>query len=248
MCVNGWSLLHKSLDIGQVYTTMPRDHHNHNHGHGHGHDEEHDHEHTHPPGEPPLPTTAAQSLLEYIDIGRIKVSNAVNPSTVGKLFTKEINTTPLCTDFGPELLITIPFTIPVKLVSVLITTPSPPEELKFYLKEQHDIESANNTKPTHMVQHPPNIGPSAEISASIVEHHLPRRKFPQTSEFSILLLGDLINNPNGKISISRLEIRGQALKPRKELPTSILYESAPNPNDHPIHERTEFQSSSTFNM
>lgn len=229
---------------------MPDDHHHHGHGHGHGHghDEEHDHEHTHPPGEPPLPTTSAQSLLAYIDVGRIKVSNAANPSAINNLFTKEDNPAPLRSDFGPEILITIPFTVPVKLASVLVTAPSPPEELKFYLKEQHDIESANNTRPTHSVQHPPSVGPSAELSAAIVEHHLPRRKFPQTTEFSILFTGDVANDSEVSIAISKLEIRGQALKPRKELPTSILYESAPNPSDHPIDQRASFTSSSTFNM
>lgn len=227
------------------------------------HTHSHSHSHTHPHGDPPVATTVAQSLNHRIDTPRLAAYNLRNPQhELPRLFKTQaarLETTPVFrSHFGPELLITIPFTGPVKLFSLLVRAapdaPHAPHTLRLYRNApQLSLDSVRTARPTYVCEHPAaasaaaSAADSAADTAGFVEHHLPRRKFAGTSTLTIFFDPGPAADPDAgpALELYALELRGDWAGPATRAPVALLYESAARREDHPVGQTADAAASSS---
>lgn len=221
------------MNCAEEATEEDHNHHNHNH-------EDH---HTHPHGDPPIATSVAQSLNHRIDTARLAAFNLRNrQSELPALFktadTRYESSPVFRSEFGPELLLSIPFTGPVKLFSLLVRA-SPDEQhaprtIKLYRNAPHlSLDTVRAARPTYVCEHPPAASSAAASAAGIfVEHHLPRRKFAGTTSLTVFFDSPDADGP--PLELYALELRGDWAGPSTGAPVSLLYESAARREDHPL--------------
>jgi hypothetical protein len=241
------------------------DHHSHSHSHSH--------HHTHAHGDPPLATTPAHSLYAAIDFPHCAAFNLANPSSELPLLFKDsshrFDVTPSFSSlYGPDLLLNIFFTGPVKIYSVIIRAHPDaafaPRTLRFFKNApQLSMETASTTRPLHIAEHPLGVGPvvpTNETSASItvpdadgqtfVEHHLPRRKFTGTTTLSIHISTSWASedaenaDEDSPTTLYAVEIRGEWAGPSTAMPLGLLYEAAARKEDHPVEQQTAHTNNS----
>lgn len=241
------------------------DHHQHDHDHDHDHDHgESQTHHTHAHGDPPMATTAAQSLYSVIDTSKLQAFNLGNrQSELPHLFKSNdarFEVKPVFRSlYGPELLVTVPFTGSAKVYSMILRTSSSaqhsPRDIRIFKNcPTLTLEDASrgHPRPTHVCQHLSGIGvdvDSETVSSvadptgnTFVEHHFPRRKFTGTTSLGIFFANSHESctlSPDEQdecppLKIVSIEIRGEFAGVTGRVPVGIIYESAARKEDHPL--------------
>lgn len=214
------------------------------HGHG-GHNHNHGHDHSH---EPPLETSASQSLFPYIYHDHIHSLNESHPDSARAVFRswdKRLQVDPhLESDADEQLLIHVPFTAVLRLHSLLIRSTSDdfaPKTIKLF-KNRSDIDFgiASQLSAVEKVTHPHGVGASAEEPGQpssgnnldeegIAEYALNRAHFSNTTSLTIFVED---NWGEETTKILYIGLRGQVTGKLSSAPVVTIYEAAANPADH----------------
>ena len=204
--------------------------HNHDHYDGEGHDHSHDgHDHSHD-----LEPALQSSLYTQIEFDKVITLNEADPGSgtaiVKKTWTERLSEDPVLeSDADEQLLMHIPFAGSCKLYSVLIRTcdtPSAPLTLKLYRnRDDLDFSTASDLTPTQKLTLP-RTNDVAEIS-------LNRAQWNGTTSIDLFFEDNHSGGDDDVTRISYLGFKGDYMKLNREA-VNVLYEAAPNPNDHKV--------------
>ncbi|KAI0378328.1 DUF1000-domain-containing protein [Hypomontagnella monticulosa] len=203
---------------------MSHCHDEHHHHGGHDHDHEHDHSDD-------LTPALQHSLYDYIAFDGIITLNEARQDTgkaiVRKTWYERMNIEPeLISDADEQLIMSIPFTGQVKLHSILIRTSpsdSAPCTLKVFInRDDVDFSLAEQLEPMQ----------TFELSQTSEIQELPVRRalFGKVQRVALFFED---NFGHDVTRISYVGFRGEWMQLGRA-PSHILYEAAPNPNDHAV--------------
>ncbi|OTB04174.1 hypothetical protein M426DRAFT_321027 [Hypoxylon sp. CI-4A] len=196
-------------------------------GHGHGgHDHDHDHDHS-----DDITPALQFSLYQHIRFDDIVTMNESRPDSgkaiVKKTWDQRLQTEPeLESDADEQILINVPFTGQVKLHAILLRTSpsdSAPRTLKVFInRDDVDFGAAEQLPPTQ----------TFELSQTSEVQELPVRRalFGKVRRLTLFFednFGDDVS------SATYLGFKGEWMQLGRA-PAQILYEAAPNPNDHAV--------------
>ncbi|KAI1373774.1 DUF1000 domain protein [Hypoxylon crocopeplum] len=197
---------------------------------GHGHDH-HDHEHDHSDDITPA---LQHSLYQHINFDGINTMNEASSGSgkaiVKKTWAERLQTEPeLASDADEQILMTIPFTGQVKLHSILLRTSpsdSAPRTLKIFInRDDVDFEAAEELAPTQTLD--------LLRTTDVQEWPVRRALFGSVHHLTLFFEDNFGDGLEDVTRISYLGFRGEWM-PLGRAPAHILYEAAPNPNDHAI--------------
>ncbi|KAI1130364.1 translation protein [Nemania abortiva] len=211
-------------------------------GHGHGH---HNHEHDHTDDITPA---LQHSLYQHIDFSQIVTLNEARRDSgkaiVQKTWAERQNRDPeLESSIDEQLLMDVPFTGQVKLHSILIRAPqdsSAPRTLRVFINQKDIDFNSIPSKPTQEFE----LSQTSEIQELPVK----RAKFNNVQRLTLFIVDNFATNARDSdvesseethyddAEITRLNyigFKGEWMQLGRA-PTHILYEAAPNPNDHAI--------------
>ncbi|KAK6070545.1 hypothetical protein SCUP234_03100 [Seiridium cupressi] len=202
------------------------DEHSHSHG-GDGHDHEHDHSDD-------ITPALQHSLYQHIDFDSV---NTMNEATAGsgkaiikKTWVERLQTEPeLESDADEQIILNVPFTGQVKLHSILLRSSpsdSAPRTLKVFINRSDlDFETASELDPTQ----------EFELSQTSDVQELPvkRALFGKVQRLTLFLEDNFGDGDEDVTRLSYLGFKGEWMQLGRA-PVNILYEAAPNPNDHAL--------------
>ncbi|KAI0124908.1 PITH domain-containing protein [Xylariales sp. AK1849] len=202
-------------------------HDEHTHAGGHGHDHEHEHDHS-----DDITPALQHSLYQHIDFDGINTMNEAAAGS-GKAITKKtwaerLQTEPeLESDADEQIIINVPFTGQVKLHSILLRTSpsdSAPRTLKVFINRADiDFETATDLSPTQEFE----LSQTSEVQELPVKRAL----FGKVQRLTLFLEDNFGDGDEDVTRLSYLGFKGEWMQLGRA-PTQILYEAAPNPNDH----------------
>ncbi|KAI1447564.1 PITH domain-containing protein [Annulohypoxylon stygium] len=197
---------------------------------GHGHDH-HDHENDHTDDITPA---LQYSLYQYINFDGISTLNEAHQDSgkaiVKKTWTERLETEPeLESDADEQLLMTVPFTGQVKLHSILLRTSpsdSAPRTFKLFInRDCLDFETAEELQPTQIIE--------LSQTSDIQELPVKRALFSKVRHLSLFFEDNFGDDDEDTTRVSYIGFKGEWMQLGRA-PSQILYEAAPNPNDHSL--------------
>ncbi|KAK9417885.1 putative DUF1000 domain protein [Seiridium unicorne] len=202
------------------------DEHSHSHG-GDGHDHEHDHSDD-------ITPALQHSLYQHIDFDSVNTMNEANAGSgkaiIKKTWVERLQTEPeLESDADEQIILNVPFTGQVKLHSILLRSSpsdSAPRTLKVFINRSDlDFETASELDPTQ----------EFELSQTSDVQELPvkRALFGKVQRLTLFLEDNFGDGDEDVTRLSYLGFKGEWMQLGRA-PVNILYEAAPNPNDHAL--------------
>ncbi|XDG03247.1 hypothetical protein ABKA04_002862 [Annulohypoxylon sp. FPYF3050] len=197
---------------------------------GHGHDH-HDHEHDHTDDITPA---LQYSLYQHINFDGISTMNEAHQDSgkaiVKKTWAERLEAEPeLESDADEQLLMTVPFTGQVKLHSILLRTSpsdSAPRTLKLFInRDSLDFETAEELQPTQIID--------LSQTSDVQELPVKRALFSKVRHLSLFFEDNFGDDDEDTTRISYIGFKGEWMQLGRA-PSQILYEAAPNPNDHAL--------------
>ncbi|KAI1083787.1 DUF1000-domain-containing protein [Whalleya microplaca] len=217
-----------------------RDEHAGHGGHGHDHDHEHDHSDD-------ITPALQHNLYQHIKFDYINTFNETRTNSgkaiVKKTWAERLEPEPeLVSDADEQIIMTIPFTGQVKLHSIILRTSasaSAPRTLKVFINRQDlDFTTAADRTATQTLQ----LSQTSEIQEIPVKRAL----FARVQSLALFFVdnfsthvGDSDDSDSAQdeeaesTRLSYLAFKGQWMALGRA-PAQILYEAAPNPNDHAL--------------
>lgn len=222
--------------------------------HSHDHSHSHSHGHSH---EPPAETYSAQLVNLKIDTIQVVGLNVHNePQEVAKLFkdsSLRYQLKPVIkSDADEQLILHIPFLNgSVKLHSMILRTNGGsycPRTIKLWKNARHlDFDNINESSSSFTVTHPQVGVPYDEddeipdelvTESDFVEHHLPKHIFSGVRCLTIFI--ENIYGDEEECHLHSIELRGEFTELTRD-PVITLYELAPNPADHKVHDQIKYR-------
>ncbi|KAI1136578.1 DUF1000-domain-containing protein [Hypoxylon sp. FL0543] len=198
------------------------------HGHGHGHDHEHDHSDD-------ITPALQHSLYQHIKFDEINTMNEATPGSgkaiVKKTWAERLQTEPeLESDADEQILMTVPFTGQVKLHAILVRSSpsdSAPRTLKVFAnRDDLDFETAEELAPTQTFE----LSQTSEVQELPVKRAL----FGKVQRLALFFEDNFSDGEEEDVTrLSYLGFKGEWMQLGRA-PSQILYEAAPNPNDHAL--------------
>ncbi|KXJ97171.1 PITH domain-domain-containing protein [Microdochium bolleyi] len=202
----------------------------------HCHDEHashggHDHEHDHSDDITPA---LQHSLYQHINFDAVNTMNeevtGSGRAVVRKTWAERLQEQPeLASDADEQILMTVPFTGQVKLHSILLRTSpsdSAPRTLRVFInRDDLDFDSAEELQPTQ----------EFELSQTSQVQELPvkRALFGKVQRLTLFFVDNFGDGDEDVTRVSYLGFKGEWMQLGRA-PSQILYEAAPNPNDHAL--------------
>ncbi|KAK7756405.1 hypothetical protein SLS62_001631 [Diatrype stigma] len=201
-------------------------------GHGHGGHDHHEHDHS-----DDITPAIQHSLYQHINFDAINTMNEASPGSgkaiVKKTWAERLQEEPeLASDADEQIIINVPFTGQVKLHSILLrSSPSAaaPRTLKVFLnREDVDFEAAEELAPAQAFE----LSQTSEVQELPVKRAL----FGKVQRLVLFFEDNFGADGDGEEEVTRLSYLGfkGEWMPLGRAPTNILYEAAPNPNDHAL--------------
>ncbi|KAI1418089.1 DUF1000-domain-containing protein [Hypoxylon sp. FL1857] len=196
-------------------------------GHGHDHDHEHDHSDD-------ITPALQHSLYQHIKFDEINTMNEATQDSgkaiVKKTWAERLQTEPeLESDADEQILMTIPFTGQVKLHSILVRSSpsdSAPRTLKVFINRDNiDFETAEELAPTQTFE----LSQTSEVQELPVKRAL----FGKVQRLTLFFEDNFGDGDEDVTRLSYLGFKGEWMQLGRA-PSQILYEAAPNPNDHAL--------------
>ncbi|KAH6645784.1 DUF1000 domain protein [Truncatella angustata] len=202
------------------------DEHEHSHGGG-GHDHEHDHSDD-------ITPALQHSLYQHIDFDAVITMNEASPGSgkaiIKKTWAERLQIEPeLESDADEQIILNIPFTGQVKLHSILLRSSpsdSAPRTLKVFInRSDMDFETASELDPTQQFE--------LSQTSDIQELPVKRALFGKVQRLTLFLEDNFGDGDEDVTRLSYLGFKGEWMQLGRA-PVNILYEAAPNPNDHAL--------------
>ncbi|KAK5631251.1 hypothetical protein RRF57_006965 [Xylaria bambusicola] len=212
------------------------------HSHGDGH---HDHEHDHSDDITPALQHNLYQHIQFDDITTLNESERDSgKAIVKKTWAERLRLEPeLVSDADEQMIVNIPFTGQVKLHSILLrssSSDSAPRTLRVFInRDDVDFDNVDNLK----------YAQEFELSQTSEVQDLPvkRALFSRVRRLTLFFVDnfatglrdsdnddDVSNEEDGDVSrLSYLGFKGEWMQLGRA-PSQILYEAAPNPNDHAL--------------
>ncbi|OTA96671.1 hypothetical protein M434DRAFT_392604 [Hypoxylon sp. CO27-5] len=196
-------------------------------GHGHDHDHEHDHSDD-------ITPALQHSLYQHIKFDEINTMNEATQDSgkaiVKKTWAERLQPEPeLESDADEQILMTIPFTGQVKLHSILLRSSpsdSAPRTLKVFINRDNiDFETAEELAPTQTFE----LSQTSEVQELPVKRAL----FGKVQRLTLFFEDNFGGGEEDVTRLSYLGFKGEWMQLGRA-PSQILYEAAPNPNDHAV--------------
>ncbi|KAI1460903.1 PITH domain-containing protein [Annulohypoxylon moriforme] len=206
-----------------------RDEHDDHDGHDHGHHHDHEHDHT-----DDLTPALQHSLYQYINFDAIVTMNEAEQGSgkavVKKTWAERLEPEPeLGSDADEQILMTVPFTGQVKLHSILLRTSpslSAPRNLKLFInRDDMDFGTAEELPPTQILE--------LSQTSDVQELPVKRALFSKVRHLSLFFEDNFGDGDEDVTRISYIGFKGEWMQLGRA-PAQILYEAAPNPNDHAV--------------
>ncbi|GAP88991.1 putative 60S ribosomal protein L3 [Rosellinia necatrix] len=234
---------------------MSHNHDHYDHDHGHGHDHGHDHDHDHSDDITPV---LQKNLYQHIEFDKIVTLNehriGAGKEVVKKTWQQRLEPEPeLLSDTDEQLIIHVPFTGQVKLHAIKIRgslAPSTPKRLRLYInRDDIDFDNVEDMKATQEFQ----LSQTSEVQDIMVT----RRLFSSVQRLTLFFMDNFAPTHHSssssvesdeddedddeggsqdgceKTQMSYLGFQGDWMQLGRA-PVNILYEAAPNPNDHAL--------------
>ncbi|KAI8631018.1 DUF1000-domain-containing protein [Xylariaceae sp. FL1651] len=218
----------------------------------HGGHDHHDHDHDHSDDITPA---LQHSLYQYIRFDDITTMNEADTGSgkaiVKKTWTERLQPEPeLASDADEQILLNVPFTGQVKLHSILLRSSpsaSAPRTLRVFInREDLDFDAADELQPTQEFE----LSQTSEVQELPVKRALfgkvQRLTLFFVDNFGLATAGggggggsesesnDDSSGEDGEATrLSYLGFKGEWMQLGRA-PAQILYEAAPNPNDHAL--------------
>lgn len=204
-----------------------RDEHDGHDGHDHHDHDEHDHSDD-------ITPALQHSLYQYINFDSITTLNEAQTGS-GKAIVKKTwaermqNEPELESDADEQILMTVPFTGQVKLHSILVRTSpsdSAPRTLKVFInRDDVDFSTAEELAPTQEFE----LSQTSEVQELPVKRAL----FGKVQRLTLFFEDNFGDGDQDVTRLSYLGFKGEWMQLGRA-PSQILYEAAPNPNDHAV--------------
>ncbi|KAI1293301.1 translation protein [Xylaria venustula] len=214
------------------------------HGHGHG---DHDHEHDHSDDITPALQYSLYQHIRFDDIVTLNESERdAGKAVVQKTWSDRLQVEPeLVSDADEQMIMNIPFTGQVKLHSILLRSspsPSAPQKLQVFInRDDIDFDSASQRKPTQEFE----LSQTSEVQELPVKRAL----FSSVRRLSLFFVNNFATARHGSdddsdsdseagedeeaTRLSYIGFKGEWMAVGRA-PAQIIYEAAPNPNDHAL--------------
>ncbi|KAI0142357.1 DUF1000-domain-containing protein [Hypoxylon sp. NC0597] len=198
-------------------------------GHGHGHDHDHEHDHS-----DDITPALQHSLYQHIKFDEISTMNEAaqdsGKAIVKKTWAERLQPEPeLESDADEQILMTVPFTGQVKLYSILLRSSpsdSAPRTLKVFINRDNiDFETAEELAPTQTFE----LSQTSEVQELPVKRAL----FGKVQRLTLFFEDNFGDGEEEVTRLSYLGFKGEWMQLGRA-PSQILYEAAPNPNDHAV--------------
>ncbi|KAI1388715.1 PITH domain-containing protein [Hypoxylon trugodes] len=198
---------------------------------GHNHDHHHDHVHDHSDDITPA---LQHSLYNFINFDGITTFNEARSGSGKAVIEKDwsecMNPLPeLVSDADEQILMNVPFTGQVKLHAILLRTspsPSAPQTLKVFInRDDLDFNTAEDLPPTQTFE----LSQTDEIQELPVKRAL----FGSVQRLTLFFEDNFSDDADDVTRLSYIGFRGEWMQLGRA-PVNILYEAAPNPNDHKV--------------
>ncbi|KAI0843475.1 translation protein [Hypoxylon sp. FL0890] len=196
-------------------------------GHGHDHDHEHDHSDD-------ITPALQHSLYQHIKFDEINTMNEATQDSgkaiVKKTWAERLQLEPeLESDADEQILMTVPFTGQIKLHSILLRSSpsaSAPKTLKVFInRDNMDFETAEELAPTQTFE----LSQTSEVQELPVKRAL----FGKVQRLTLFFEENFGEGEEDVTRLSYLGFKGEWMQLGRA-PSQILYEAAPNPNDHAL--------------
>ncbi|KAI0974764.1 PITH domain-containing protein [Xylaria arbuscula] len=213
-------------------------------GHGHG---DHDHEHDHSDDITPALQYSLYQHIRFDDIVTLNESERdAGKAVVKKTWSDRLQVEPeLVSDADEQMIMNIPFTGQVKLHSILLRSslsPSAPQKLQVFInRDDIDFDSVNQRKPTQEFE----LSQTSEVQELPVKRAL----FSSVRRLSLFFVNNFSTARYGSDNdsdsdsedgeaeeatrLSYIGFKGEWMAIGRA-PAQIIYEAAPNPNDHAL--------------
>ncbi|KAI1330556.1 DUF1000 domain protein [Xylariaceae sp. FL0255] len=201
-------------------------------GHGHGHGHHHDHEHDHSDDITPA---LQHSLYQHIRFDDVTTMNEAETGSgkaiVKKTWAERLQAEPeLASDADEQIIMNVPFTGQVKLHAILIRSspsPSAPRTLRVFInRDDLDFDSAEELSPTQEFE----LSQTSEVQELPVKRAL----FGKVQRLTLFFVDNFDEDGDEEVTrLSYLAFKGEWMQLGRA-PAQILYEAAPNPNDHAL--------------
>ncbi|KAK6844612.1 PITH domain-containing protein [Apiospora arundinis] len=194
---------------------------------GHGHGDEHDHSDD-------ITPALQHSLYQHINFDGV---NTLNEETSGsgkevlkKTWAERLDPEPeVASDADEQLIVQVPFTGQVKLHSILLRS-SPaddaPRTLKLFInRDDVDFDAASELQPTQTLE--------LSQTSDVQELPVKRALFGKVTRLTLFFEDNFGDGDEDVTRFSYLGFKGEWMALGRA-PSQILYEAAPNPNDHAL--------------
>ncbi|ORY64395.1 PITH domain-containing protein [Pseudomassariella vexata] len=197
-------------------------------GHG-GHDHDHAHDHS-----DDITPALQHSLYQHINFDGVETLNEAQADSgkaiVRKTWEEHLQEQPeLASDADEQILMNVPFTGQVKLHSILLRTSpsdSAPRTLKVFInRDDMDFSTAEELAPTQEFE----LSQTSEVQELPVKRAL----FGKVQRLTLFFEDNFGNDDEDVTRLSYLGFKGEWMQLGRA-PDQILYEAAPNPNDHKL--------------
>ncbi|KAK8129591.1 hypothetical protein PG999_001971 [Apiospora kogelbergensis] len=194
---------------------------------GHGHGDEHDHSDD-------ITPALQHSLYQHINFDGV---NTLNEETSGsgkavlkKTWAERLDPTPeVASDADEQVIVQVPFTGQVKLHSILLrTSPSDdaPRTLKLFInRDDVDFDAAGELTPTQTLE--------LSQTSDVQELPVKRALFSKVTRLTLFFEDNFSDGEEDVTRFSYLGFKGEWMALGRA-PSQIIYEAAPNPNDHAL--------------
>lgn len=193
---------------------------------GHGHDE-HDHSDD-------ITPALQHSLYQHIDFDGVQTLNeettGSGKAVLKKTWAERLDLEPeVASDADEQLIVQVPFTGQVKLHSVLLRTSpsdSAPRTLKLFInRDDVDFDAAADLPPTQVLE--------LSQTGDVQELPVKRALFGKVTRLALFFEDNFGEGDEDVTRFSYLGFKGEWMALGRA-PAQILYEAAPNPNDHAL--------------
>ena len=193
---------------------------------GHGHDE-HDHSDD-------ITPALQHSLYQHIDFDGVQTLNeettGSGKAVLKKTWAERLDLEPeVASDADEQLIVQVPFTGQVKLHSILLRTSpsdSAPRTLKLFInRDDVDFDAAADLPPTQVLE--------LSQTGDVQELPVKRALFGKVTRLALFFEDNFGDGDEDVTRFSYLGFKGEWMALGRA-PAQILYEAAPNPNDHAL--------------
>ncbi|KAK8039760.1 hypothetical protein PG993_008171 [Apiospora rasikravindrae] len=201
-------------------------HDEHDHG-GHGHGDEHDHSDD-------ITPALQHSLYQHINFDAVQTLNeeesGSGKAVLKKTWAERLDPAPeVASDADEQVIVQVPFTGQVKLHSVLLRTSpsdSAPRTLKLFInRDDVDFDAASELQPTQTLE--------LSQTSDVQELPVKRALFGKVTRLTLFFEDNFGDGDEEVTRFSYLGFKGEWMALGRA-PSQILYEAAPNPNDHAL--------------